>query len=72
MILEQVGFYVVNSSCQVRGKEVWKGKPGDPDRKQVFEPTRYRTLNAALDIAEALGEDWAVLRTVVENFAWGE
>jgi hypothetical protein len=72
VILEQIGFYLVNSQGEVRSKTVNKGKPGDPDRKSVVEPTRYRTIAAALDICEALGPDWAILRTVVENFAWGE
>ena len=73
MILEQVGFYIVDSNGTVRCREVTKGKPGDPDRKTVLEPIRYRTIAAAKDICEALGGDThAILCTVAENFAWGE
>ena len=73
MILATPGFYIVDSNGTVRGREVTKGKPGDPNRVTVFEPTRYRTIAAAKDICEALGGDThAILCTVAENFAWGE
>lgn len=72
MILEVPGFYIINSNGEVRSKEVNKGKPGDPNRRTVVEPTRYRTIAAAKDICEALGGGFAILYTVVENFAWGE
>lgn len=72
VILEQTGFYIVDSNGVVRSKQVNKGKPGDPDRKTVIEPIRYRTIAAAKDICEALGEGYAILATVFENFAWGE
>lgn len=73
VILVQPGFYIVDSNGTIRGREVMKGKPGDPDRKSVFEPIRYRTMVAAKDICEALGGDsHAILCTVAENFAWGE
>lgn len=72
MILEQPGFYIVNSDGEVRSKEVTKGKPGSTDRRTITEPTRYRTIAAAKDICEALGSGWAVLYVAEENFAWGE
>lgn len=73
MILAQAGFYIVDSNGTVRGREVTRGKPGDPNRVTVFEPTRYRTIAAAKDICDALGGDkYAILCTVADNFAWGE
>jgi len=72
VILEVPGFYIVDSNGVIRAKEVTKGKPGSPDRKTVVEPVRYRTIAAAKDICEALGEGHAILCTVFENFAWGE
>ena len=73
MILEQIGFYIVDSNGKVRCRTVTKGKPGDPDRTTVLEPIRYRTIAAATDICAALGGDThAILKTVAENFAWGE
>lgn len=72
MILEMPGFYIVDSNGVVRSKTVNKGKPGDPNRTTVTEPVRYRTIAAAKDICEALGDGFAILCTVFENFAWGE
>lgn len=72
VILEQPGFYIVSSSGVLRCREVTKGKPGSPDRQVVVEPCRYRTIAAARDICDALGEGHAILCTISENFAWGE
>jgi hypothetical protein len=72
VILETPGFYIVDREGNVRCREVTKGKPGSPDRRTVEEPVRYRTIATAMEICELLGDGFAILRTVFENFAWGE